>query len=48
MDTLTIIALFNMVLWGGAFAVLWWMARAETALAETIDALERRLEDQVQ
>jgi hypothetical protein len=36
MDTLAIIALFNMVLWGGAFAVLWWMTRAETTLTEEL------------
>lgn len=45
MDILTLLALVNVILWGGAFAVLWWLNRAESALDAEIAALERRVQD---
>lgn len=44
MDTLTIIAVVNMVLWGGLFAVLWWIGRAQNELEAEVSALEERFE----
>src|SRR5690606_15075677 len=40
MDVLTLLALVNVILWGGAFVVLWWVNRAESALDAEIAALE--------
>ncbi|MBN1286955.1 MAG: hypothetical protein JXB47_16265 [Anaerolineae bacterium] len=45
MNTLAIIAVVNMALWGGAFAVLWWTGRAQAKLEAEIDALEDRLKE---
>ncbi len=42
MNALALIALLNVILWGAAFGVLWWVARSEAALETQIRALEER------